>query len=122
MTTSARVFTTWITSLDRVDHAVTDEECAARLAENRGVFQAVCGDSFLPGPMEGPAADPCGRCVRFLRARLELRDFQARGLRHSHRRRGWLSRLCRRKRSADADSTTVSDASASAGDHGRRQL
>lgn len=49
------MFTTWITSLDsihRSDHAVTDEEYAARLAENRSVFQAVCGAGFLPRPME----------------------------------------------------------------------
>jgi hypothetical protein len=64
--TASRLFTTWVTSLDRVDHAVTDEECTARLIENRGAFVAVCGAEFLPGPMEGAPEPPCSRCVGLL--------------------------------------------------------
>lgn len=111
-----RLFTTWITSLDGVDHAVTDEECAARLAAARGWFLAVCGAEFLPGPMEDAPAPPCRRCVAFLRAHAEMRGVSER---LATRRRGWLSRLlCRRELPASADGDCLPpDASASAGDH-----
>ena len=64
--TASRLFTTWVTSLDRVDHAVTDEECTARMIQNRGEFAAVCEAEFLPGPMEVEPGPPCPRCVEFL--------------------------------------------------------
>ncbi len=66
--TDERLFTTWVTSLDRIDHAVTDEEYAVRLFENRGVFVAVCGTEFLPGPMESAPGPPCLRCMKSLDA------------------------------------------------------
>lgn len=110
---SGRLFTTWVTSLDGVDHAVTDEECTVRLLENRGVFVAVCGAVFLPGPMEGEPGPPCPRCVAFLRARVEMRSVAERL--ECDRRPGWWSRVFgRRELSADADRPA---ASASAGAH-----
>jgi hypothetical protein len=110
---SGRLFTTWVTSLDCVDHAVTDEECTVRLIVNRGEFVAVCGAVFLPGPMEGEPEPPCPRCVAFLRARVEMRGVAERLV--SGRRLGWWSRVFgRRELPADADRPA---ASASAGSH-----
>lgn len=37
------LFTARVTSLDRVDHAVTDEERSGRLIQNRGSFMAAEG-------------------------------------------------------------------------------
>jgi hypothetical protein len=89
-----RLFTTWITSLDRVDHAVTDEECAVRGQENRSVFLALCGAGFLPGPMEDEPGLPCPRCTALLQARSAPRD------RPDHpraRRQSWVATLFRRR-------------------------
>lgn len=92
-TTAERLFTTWITSLDRVDHAVTDEECAARLAEARGSFRAVCGLAFLPGAMEEEPQPPCRRCVARLHTRVEKQTEV-----EEPAASGWISRLfCRRE-------------------------
>jgi len=68
MATDDRLFTVPVTSLTHIDHQVTDEECAARGPENRGDFRAVCGVSFLPGPMEGPPGKQCPSCNAIVRA------------------------------------------------------
>jgi hypothetical protein len=120
--TGSRLFTTWVTSLDRVDHAVTDEECTARLIHNRGVFAAVCGAEFLPGPMEREPGPPCPRCVGFLLDAGKASQRPSEPSESPERvrtRRSWLSRLAgRHELPADADRMHVlPNASASADAH-----
>lgn len=53
-----RLYITWVTAPDHgLDHAVTDEDCAA-VAARRGWFHAVCGAAFLPAPMEFAPSTP----------------------------------------------------------------
>lgn len=61
-------YTSWITSLDNVDHLVTDRENATGARENRGTRQAVCGAEFRPGPMEIPPGWTCRDCLRVCQA------------------------------------------------------
>jgi hypothetical protein len=60
-----RIFTAWLTSADRVDHAVTDEE----FHDHRPEPEAVCGNVILLAAMEAPPGPRCARCVAILRAR-----------------------------------------------------
>lgn len=124
--TGERLFTTWVTSLDGVDHAVTDEEFAARLAENRGVFVAVCGKSFLPGPMEGAPGPPCGPCADVVRKAAdalqearEANDARQESPETVRRWRGRLSRLlgCRELPAGAGSMHMLSDLFAPAGVH-----
>lgn len=125
--TGERLFTTWVTSLDCVDHAVTDEECAARLEEQRGgVFVAVCGTSFLPGPMEGAPGPPCGTCVdvlrnaaEALRKSQEAAEAQQESPERVRRRRGRWSRLlgCHDLPAGAGSTHVLPDLSAPAGVH-----
>jgi hypothetical protein len=58
-----RLFYIWITSNGvNEDHAVTDEENAARLNEGRTIYIAVCGDEFIAADMKEPPGRPCARC------------------------------------------------------------
>lgn len=83
------LFTTWMTSMDGVDHAVTDEEFTARRPEPA----AVCGVVILLAPMEWEPGPHCPRCVAYLAAQATLLSFEQRlGVRR-HRRGGWLGRL-----------------------------
>ena len=84
-----RLFTTWMTSTDRVDHAVTDEQFAA----NRPEPEAVCGQVIYLAPMETPPGPRCARCIAFLTARESLRDLDQRIEPHRHRRPSLLGRL-----------------------------
>jgi len=124
--TNERLFTTWVTSLDQVDHAVTDEEFAARLIEGRGVFVAVCGMSFLPGPMEGVPGPPCGSCVDVVQNAAEALRKSQEAMNAPHEspetgrsRRGWLSRLlgCHELPAGAGSAHVFLDLSASAGVH-----
>ncbi|MFI9381857.1 hypothetical protein [Kutzneria sp. NPDC052558] len=65
MTTPERIFTAWLTSADRVDHAVTDEQ----FHDNRPEPEAVCGDVILLAAMETPPGPVCPRCAAVLQAR-----------------------------------------------------
>jgi hypothetical protein len=86
-----RIFTTWLTSTDRVDHAVTDEE----FHDNRPEPEAVCGAVITLAPMETPPGPRCARCTAFLTAPESLRDLSQRlePTPHRRRRRSWLGRL-----------------------------
>jgi len=86
------LFTTWLTSVDRVDHAVTDEE----FHDNRPEPEAVCGAVIMLAPMETAPGPRCARCAAFLKARESLRDLEQRLDPHRHRRPSWLSRLLHR--------------------------
>ena len=89
----AKVDTTWLTSTDRVDHAVADEEFAAHRPEPA----AMCGAVILLAPMEWPPGPRCARCTAFLAARESPRELPERlGAQRRHRRRCWLVRLVRR--------------------------
>jgi hypothetical protein len=90
--TGDRVFTTWLTSTDRVDHAVTDEEFTAHTPEP----EAVCGAVILLAPMETPPGPYCARCMAFLAARESLRDLDQRLGASRHRRSSWVGRLLHR--------------------------
>lgn len=86
-----RVRMSWVTSVVRdADHAVTDE--AMTVGMSTGMYEAVCGEHFLPAAMVEPPQPPCSRCVTFLRAQQTLRDFHQR-LRHRHRKPSLLARL-----------------------------
>jgi hypothetical protein len=66
----ARVFFIWVSAQEpTVDHAVTDEEMAARNAEGRGDYRALCGAAFLPAPDDQPPYAECPACLTFLRQR-----------------------------------------------------
>src|SRR5882757_4900744 len=80
-----KIFTTWLTSMDRVDHAVTDEEYTEHSPEP----QAVCGAVILLAPMEAPPGPLCAGCSEFLTACESTQRADA----HRHRRPGWFDRL-----------------------------
>jgi len=84
-----RIFTTWLTSTDRVDHAVTDEQ----FHDNRPEPAAVCGDVILLAAMETPPGPHCPRCTAFLLARESLSTMDQRLSVHRHRRPSWLDRI-----------------------------
>lgn len=93
---AGRLWTVWVTSLEHgVDHAVTDEEMAAAMADGRE-FATVCGTTMLPAPMVCASRPPCPRCVLFLRARAQLRDLAARMACPRHRRPTLVARLLHR--------------------------
>lgn len=59
-TNDARVWFIWVAAhIPVVDHAVTDEEMAARSVENRGEYRALCGAVFLPAPDDWPPGQRC---------------------------------------------------------------
>ena len=66
------LFTTWLTSTDRIDHAVTDEQ----FHDNRPEPEAVCGAVIMLAPMETPPGPRCARCATFLTARESLRGLE----------------------------------------------
>lgn len=84
-----RIFTTWLTSTDRVDHAVTDEE----FHDNRPEPEAVCGAVITLAPLETPPGPRCARCTAFLMARESFRDLSQRLDPHRRRRWSWLGRI-----------------------------
>ncbi|MFI9382504.1 hypothetical protein [Kutzneria sp. NPDC052558] len=86
---SEKVFTSWLTSTDRIDHAVTDEAFAAQSPEP----EAVCGAVITLAPMEAPPGPCCARCVAFLNARESLRTLEQRIQPHRHRRPSWFARV-----------------------------
>jgi hypothetical protein len=98
-TTDVRLFTIWVTAYyPNVEHAVTDEEMAARNAENRGEFRALCGAVFLPAPSTRPPGGRCPTCVRFDQVRATLPELASRldgshTQRARHGRQGWWGRL-----------------------------
>lgn len=102
MTTTGtrRLFTILVTAYyPSVEHAVSDEEMAARNTENRGEFRAVCGAVFLPAPSTRAPGGRCPACARVVGARATLADLAVRldgsrpyRARHE-RRRGWWGRL-----------------------------
>jgi hypothetical protein len=88
-----KIFTTWLTSTDRIDHAVTDEEFTTHSPEP----EAVCGAVITLAPMETPPGPRCGRCSAFLAARESLRDLEQRIEPHRRRRPCWLDRILHRR-------------------------
>jgi hypothetical protein len=75
-----RVFFIWVSAQDpAVDHAVTDEEMAARNTEGRGDYRAVCGVAFLPAPDDQPPYSTCPACVAVLPQPLRRRRNRKRG-------------------------------------------
>ena len=91
MSREQRIFTTWLTSTDGVDHAVTDEE----FHDHRPEPKAVCGAVIMLAPMETPPGLHCARCTAFLAARASMRGLDRRLGIHRHRRPSWLDRLLR---------------------------
>ena len=60
---TGQLFFTWITSNASCDeHAVTDEENAARMRSNSSDFVALCGAEFVAADMRVPPGVRCGRC------------------------------------------------------------
>jgi hypothetical protein len=97
-TTTDRIFFIWVSAhYPTVDHAVTDEEMAARNTECRGEYHAVCGAAFLPARDDRPPAPCCPACVRLVRARATLPEVE-RPLGHPtehrarHARASWWAR------------------------------
>jgi hypothetical protein len=85
-----QIFTTWFTStVDALDHAVTDEEFIAHRPEP----EAVCGRVVVLGPLARPPGACCPRCTAFLHGRTSL---QALDQREPHRRRRSLLARLRR--------------------------
>lgn len=69
-TTTQRLFVIRVTAYHpAVDHAVTDEETAARNAERRGEHRAVCGAVLLPASLDQPPGQRCPACRLIVRAR-----------------------------------------------------
>lgn len=56
-------YTVWITSLENVDHVVTDEENATAARDNRGTRHAICGTEFRPAAMATPPGWTCRNCL-----------------------------------------------------------
>lgn len=96
MAIGERMFSIRVTAFcPRVDHAVTDDEMAARTAECRGEYRAVCGAVFLPAPDVWAPGRFCPDCARVLRARATLPTVEQRlGQRRGrHARSGLWRRL-----------------------------
>jgi len=63
MTQKGRLFFIWVTANGaHEDHAVTDEENAARLQVGRAAYVGLCGDEFLGADMREPPGVKCARC------------------------------------------------------------
>jgi len=63
-----RVRLIWVTSLvDGADHAVTDENMCAGMADRTGTYVAWCGARVVPPSMCEPSCGRCRRCVALLR-------------------------------------------------------
>lgn len=88
-----RLFTIPVSSLDHIDHAVTDEECAARGQTNRGEFRAICGTSFLPSAMEDAPGRSCPRCRALLQEAHRPVQRATCGAARKASKRGLVSRL-----------------------------
>ncbi len=74
---------TWMTcASDRLEHAVTDEECAAAFQQNSGIYRAVCGHLVAAQAMASPPGKRCRICMALL-YELVMQP----------RRDGWLKRL-----------------------------
>jgi hypothetical protein len=94
MRMSTPLFTTWHTSsVDGLDHAVTDEDLTNGTGKRAGRYAAVCGHEVLATLMSNPPGTRCPRCVAYLRARATLRDFEQR---QQHHKPGLLARLLHR--------------------------
>lgn len=111
MTTSGSA-TTWITSLDRTEHAVTEAAFDTGV-KHSGEFEAVCGEAFVCASMTVGSARRCSACRRFLAAQQSMTELTARIERPS-----FLSRLFHRPQTpADAGDPRHP---ASAGSHSGR--
>lgn len=94
--TETRTRVIWVTAFyPDVEHAVTDNEMAARGREHRGEYRAVCGAVFLPAPSDRPPGHRCPACQRYVRAQATLPDLRDRlvGRRRRHAQPGWWERL-----------------------------
>jgi len=91
----------WITAqVDTTEHAVTDQAHAIGMDAGKGIYEALCGTSFRSACMDIGPLRQCPSCLRVVRARASLRNFEERIT--EHRRPGWLSRLlCRYQEPAD---------------------
>jgi len=79
----------WIGSThDRLEHGVTLDRMTANVGSGHGVYDALCGEKFIPLPM---LSGPCPRCLRCLR-RLEVSAARPRQARHRRWRVGLLRR------------------------------
>lgn len=86
----------WLTSVTgEADHAVTDEEMSAAMAEDTGLYRTLCGAIIIAAPLVCPPSPACRRCREIVRARATPREPAARRT-GRHRRRGVLFRLFRR--------------------------
>lgn len=64
-----RLFTTWITTEDGIDHAVTDEMMAAGIQSLDGRFSAVCSEVVSAAFLVVPPGRECARCRAALGSR-----------------------------------------------------
>lgn len=85
----------WLTCLDRLDHAVRDEEFAGN---SSGVFDAVCGATVVPASSHCAPRPPCAACGRFVLAWARTQPTSARPSSPDHRERRWTRWLCRGRR------------------------
>lgn len=63
-----RLWIVWVTSIDRTDHAVSDDEMVAGAQAGAGRYLAMCGTSLLAAPLIYPPGARCPRCVAMLRS------------------------------------------------------
>jgi hypothetical protein len=61
-TRSDALFTTWVTSVNGIDHAVTDENVAAGINALDGRFPAVCAEIVMAAFLVMPPGSQCPRC------------------------------------------------------------
>jgi hypothetical protein len=83
----------WVTSVTGdADHAVTDDDMGAAVAEGTGVYPALCGRRIVPAAMTAPPERVCARCADVIWARFLFSrpQFSETG---RHRKRGALARL-----------------------------
>jgi hypothetical protein len=72
-------------SLDGMDHGVTEEDAVQVMRAGNGVYPAVCGAWFPPMSMMTPPRPPCPNCRRIVEQWAEAAI--------TARRRTWLRRL-----------------------------
>lgn len=91
--TTEHRYTTWMTSRDNIDHAVTDEENVAGHREHRGTRRAVCGTEFLTALLETPPGWTCQDCQKAILDNARSRRIQELRKGSEKRRRSTRRRL-----------------------------
>lgn len=98
MQTPVESWIVWMTCVgDGREHAVTDEQLAAGSERDRGVYDAMCGQTIAPHAMTHPPGRRCADCSTVVRAAYSPPEKDA------WWRRGPFARIKRARRDAPGE-------------------